>query len=831
MTRTPHTLPAERDVFVGREEESAELERHLSQGARLVTLVGAGGMGKTRLAIHHGWRSLHAWPGGVWFCNLTEAHSLDGLASAMADSLSVPLGRSDPVEQIGHAIAGRGRTLVILDNFEQVVDQAAETVGRWVVTATEAVFLVTSREKLALGDLESVLPIEPLSIDAGVDLLVARARQLLPRLQISGSEAEAVREIVRLVDGMPLSLELAGARMRQMSAGQILAHMRHRFSLLTGGASSRHETLVATIEGSWELLRPWERAAWTQCSVFEGGFTLEAAEGVLDLGAYLEEPRVMDVLPSLVDKSLLRTWVPPAGVGEGIAEARFGMFVSLQEFARMKLRENPTLPGSVDHTSEVERRHGEWFARYGTSEAIQKLQERSGHVERLRRGREIDNLVAACRRAIARGDAPTGAATYLASWSIVNLRGPFRVAIDLGREVLLRLPVAGPARAEVARVLGTALWYSGSVEESRASLETALTLSRAVGDRQEEGLILASLWGHLSSQGRMEEACVSLEVALEIAQAVGDRHSECNVLSSLAMVFRGLGRMEQARASAVRALEISRVTGNRYSEGFILCNLGLLLQDVGRNGEARAHYHDALAIFREVGYRRFEGNAHTNLGGLNLDQGRMEEARTHLEAGLAIHRETGDRPSEGIVLSNLGLVSQDQELEDQAVECFDRALAIHREVGNQRLEGVVLAALGSFHRDRGEMELARDRYEKALARHRAVDNRRSEATTLAELARCLFKQRLIDEAWETLATAEAMLRELDASQGLSHALCTRAELEHERGHAPAAHASLREAEGIAARIGSGPESELGRRIARLRHELVLRAGRGARKPV
>ncbi len=275
--------------------EIEELERKLAGGARLVTLLGAGGMGKTRLAVRYGWQSLEQWPGGVWFCDLTEARSLNGIASAVAGSLGFSSDEGIRSTQLGHAIAGRGRCLMILDNFEQVAEHAAETVGRWLERAKEARFVVTSRERLNLGDAGEGAAVEPLSLEQGMELFETRARWLRPGLELAGTEAESAREIVRLVDGMPLAIELAAARMRVMSVAQIAAQMRKRFQLLTGGPSARHETLAVAIDGSWELLQPWERTAWAQCAVFEGGFTLEAAEGVLDLGTWPEAPWVVDV--------------------------------------------------------------------------------------------------------------------------------------------------------------------------------------------------------------------------------------------------------------------------------------------------------------------------------------------------------------------------------------------------------------------------------------------------------------------------------------------------------------------------------------------------------
>jgi serine/threonine protein kinase/predicted ATPase/Flp pilus assembly protein TadD len=816
-----HTLPAERDPFVGRALESQDLERNFA-GSSLVTLVGAGGMGKTRLAVHYGWRTLGEWPGGVWFCDLTEARSLNEIASAVAGALGAQLGRGDPVVQLGHAIAGRGRCLMILDNFEQVVDHAAATIGQWLARAGEARFLVTSREKLGLGDQEQVQAVGPLSIETGMELLAARAQRLRPGLDVVGQDAESAREIVRLVDGMPLAIELAGARMRVMSAAQIVAQMQRRFSLLTGGGSARHETLVMTIDGSWELLEPWEQSAWAQCSTFEGGFTVEAAEEVIDLDGWPDAPWVVDVVQSLVDKSLLRTWVPPVGIGDGAPEVRFGMFASLQEYARMKLREDPSLVGAgsrIRVEQVVEERHGHWYARYGTPAAIKMLKKHGGPKLRRQVERELDNLVSACRRAVRRGDTATAVAAYQASWAILESRGPFGVAVDLGRELLKGLRLGPAEEGYVLKTLGHAEWFSGMVEESRGHLEAALAIAQEVPVRPLEARVLGDLGGMHVNQGRMEEGSACLEMALDVARAVGEQLLECNLLDLLSITRRGQGRMAEATIYSEMALALARSAGYRRLEGNVLNNLGLLLQDRGRTEEARAHYEEALAIHREVGSRRFEGNAHDNLGGLSYDQGRMEEARAHLEAGLVIHRETGARFSEGIALINLGLLCQTQELTDDARAHFEAAMAIVHELGNRRLEGNIIGGLGRLHQDRGEMEQARADYESALAIHREVKDRRSEGITLAYMADLLHRQGSSAAAQEAIATGETLLRSVDARLELGQLLCIRAELEHGTGNPAAALTTLSEAEDVALRIGSGPHSDLGRMIAKLRQTL------------
>ena len=278
-------LPSERDAFVGRIAELQALAQELDAGARLVTVVGPAGTGKTRLACRYGRAWLGDWPGGVYFCDLSEARSVDGVFFAVAMALEVPLGKGDPGVQIGHVIASRGRCLVILDNFEQITEHAQATVGHWLDRAANAAFVVTSRERLHLAG-EAIFPIEPLPLASdALELFAARARAQRPDFVLNDANRAAVAEVVRLLDGLPLAIELAAARVRIFSPAQLVERMRDRFRLLAGarGAAARQATLKAAIDWSWDLLAPWEQAALGQCSVFEGGFTLEAAEAVLDL--------------------------------------------------------------------------------------------------------------------------------------------------------------------------------------------------------------------------------------------------------------------------------------------------------------------------------------------------------------------------------------------------------------------------------------------------------------------------------------------------------------------------------------------------------------------
>jgi predicted ATPase/uncharacterized protein HemY len=818
--RPRHTLTAELDPFVGRGRDIEQLDATLAGPARLVTLMGAGGMGKTRLAVHHGWKSLGRWPGGVWFCDLTEARDLNGLVSIVAGSLGVQLGQGDPVEQLGHAIAGRGRCLMILDNFEPVIAYAHRTVGRWREQAADASFVVTSRERLDLGE-ERVQLVEPLPIESGIELFTARARSLCPALELVEAEADAVGEIVRLVDGMPLAIELAGARMRAMSAVQIVTLMRKRFDLLAGGRNAHHETLRGTIDGSWELLHPWEQAAWAQCSVFEGGFTLEAAEAVLDLGPW-PDLWVVDVLQSLVDKSLLRT----SATGGPAPKPRFGMYVSLQEYARMRLHEEGSAGGGSGPAAEraAEERHARWYARYGTAEEFEGLDHHGGVGRRLALQRELANLTTASRRALEWNDGDTAAALHRACWGVVGITGPFETAIEMGVEVLRSPGLSRAERANVLTTLGKAERFAGRIENACSYLESALPLHRETGNREGECLVHDNLGMLFRHQGRSADALRHVEEALAITREIGARHREGGMWGSLGILHRHDGRMDEARVCFEAALAIHREVGNRRLEGVLLGNLGILHYDHGRLDEARTHLEAALAIARELGNRHSEGVILGNLGNLHHDRGRWAESRSHYEAALAVHREVGHRRFEGVILCDLGNLYRATGRMEEAQSSLEAALAIHHDTGHRNSEGVTLAELGLLHEERGFLEEARSCYESALAIHHKVGDRRYEGIVLWRLGRLLTRQGRTDEARTALATGESILRELDERLELANLLCYRAERAFDEGDPAEAGRLLEEFDSITVPLGLTPESELGRSVARIRARSSLTTG-------
>jgi predicted ATPase/class 3 adenylate cyclase/Tfp pilus assembly protein PilF len=760
-----HNLPAERDSFVDRVHEMRALVDRIDAGTRLITVVGVGGTGKTRFARRGGWRLLGDWPGGVYFCDLSEARTLEGVLSAVAVALGTPLSALDPAQQIGHAIAGRGRCLVILDNFEQVVAFAPDTLGRWLDRAGDAAFVVTSRERLNLRG-EEVFALEPLPPHRdAIDLFADRARAHNPAFVLDDAARPTIGRIAELVDGLPLAIELAAARCRMLAPAQLLERLHSRFQLLGGmrGMAARQATLKATIDWSWQLLTPWEQAALAQCSVFEGPFTLGAAEAVIDASAWRDAPAALDIVQALVDKSLLKSATGAAAQDE----PAFGMYLSVREFAAERL----DAAGAAARAG-AEQRHARHYAALGTPDALLALDRSGGAVKQLAMARDLDNLVTACRRAMRRNDADCALPLYRAIGEVVQRQGPFTLADALGSQMLALSALSGPQRALVEYIRAFALLRNGRQPEARAGLERAL----------------------------------------ELARAHPEPFVESRALAGLSWLAELQGRPADARALAAQVLQVCRQAGDPRTEGMALSSLAFFAHQDGRLDESRALYEQSLAIHRKLANLRDEAGPLWRSAVLFAEQGQLQEARARFERALAIAEELQDRVVQGEVLTNLGSLHHEQHDPERARQCFERALVIHRDTGNRRWEACALGALGQVQCAQGRLDEAERTTRTAHQIAHEIGDRHIEGSELGNLADVLFRQGRIAAARATLLQAEALLRSIGARIYLGLALCTRAELEHGAGDAAAARAARDEAQAAADAMHLGADADLVRRI-------------------
>ena len=663
----PGNLGAEADAFVGREAALQALAQAYEDGGRLVTLLGTGGVGKTRLALRYARGWLGNYPGGAWFCDLSAARSLDGVAQAVAQALDVPLGRTDPVQQLAAALAGRGVCLLVLDNFEQVARHAEACLGVWLRSLPQVRFLVTSREVLALHG-ETLQGLAPLSGPEAQQLFRQRMQAAGLDATLQPADAAALPDLVQMLDCLPLAIELAASRARVMPPADQLQRIGERFWLLAGRGSrhDRQATLRATLDWSWDLLDAVERTALAQLAVFEGGFTLAACEAVLDFSAVQlqsePQPWVADVLQGLVEKSLVQR----------LHARRFSLLRSVQDYAA---EHRATLAASAAD------RHSQYFA--GLSEA-QAIAERCV---------EIDNLMAACRHASLPRPAEPALRAALAEWAVgalvnaaaaLNLTGPFRAAVDLARPLAEREDLTPLQRARVLAVLGVAEGRLGNSGAAMSNLARALALAQHGSDRVLQAQIMCRLTVLELEGGQVEAAQLRLQAAL--ALAMGDDETLLMVRSALGNLELNRGRLSEAQAHFDSVLPLAQQPGHQRRLGGLHGGLGALALLRGEQPHALQHLRKAVQIAGEVGDRQWAGNARCNLGLLLHEMGQGDAARTELAAAVEIGSAIGHRRLEAFALCNLALVDQQAGAGAAALQGFQAATELARTLGDARLE-------------------------------------------------------------------------------------------------------------------------------------------------
>ena len=743
------------DTFIGRSRELESIGNWISGETRLLTLKGTGGVGKTRLARKFAVEYASKFPGGTWFVDLTETRTLEGIIRSVAETLQVPLRDAAPpvlIEQLASAIKGRDRALLILDNFEQVIDHADATLGTWLRTTEHASFIVTSRAPTKIRG-EHVFSLEPLSTAEGCNLFRARAENIGVTLNSDSHTSQAIEDIVGTLDGLPLAIELAAARTTVLSPSQIQDRLSQRFKLLRGGAPSpmkRQSTLEGLIQWSWELLEPWEQSALAQLSVFRDGFFMEAAEAVVDLSDWPEAPWTLDVVGSLYEKSLLHRW-------DAFQQPRFGMYSSIQAYAAQHLNESEPA---------TKARHAAHYAQLANETYLSGINLRGGVQIKKTLAMELENCLQGASVVSFEQEPETAALCALAAAEVFQFRGP----------------------------------YSDGIRH----LETALThsLDRVLEARLQ--CLLARLY-HMA--GRFEEAIATYRKALQTARLVVNRQAEGQILGGIAHLQRENGKLEQCLENATESLNIAREVGDQGTVSTALGKLGLLYYERGLHTKALKHYEDGLQVAREIGHETHEGVSLCNIALLHQAQGRFSEAELNFHAAIQIARRIGNRRNEGICQGNLALIYRAQGRNSEAKAHYQKALKVAREIGNRRSEGVNLGNLGDFLFMQNNLEAAESCLRDAVA---ICDTSYPIAAGAfrGTLALLVAKAGNLQEAHRILELAEPQLRGVYRWE-FAKFLCKKAQVLHLASDDEGAHTALEEADSLTEELDVLVESELG----------------------
>ena len=626
LAATPNNLPQQVTSFIGRERELAEI-KSLLETTRLLTLLGMGGLGKTRLSLQIAADVLENYPDGVWFVDLAPIKDPSLVPSAVAQVLNVREEPGKPLSQTLCEHVSERELLLVLDNCEHLIAACASLVDTLIAGAPQARILATSREGLHIHgeQIYHVLPLAAPDRNASVDsllrseavqLFVERARLQKPGFLLTERDAPAIAEICARLDGIPLALELAAARMRSLSTGEINARLHDRFKLLTGGsrvALERQQTLRALVSWSYDLLQEREQMLLDRLSVFAGGFDLAAAEAVCGAEP-LETDDVIDLLSSLVEKSLVMV-----EQGEGVS--RYGLLETIREFAREHFSKRYDMLGTIrefakerlvdrDDVAATAKRHCDYFFEFAKTIRHKLLgaeqAEWTGRAEA-----DLDNLRAAIALALSGGVDPVMAVK-------------FEVA-------LMRFRILRGYSSEARKNVRAALVLPG-IQEPNFFRAHALYV----------GGVLAT------NQSDHAEATKMLTECLAIRRGLDNPRDTAATLSTLATLHLQQDDVAKAREYEEEAIAIFRGLDDRLGEAIGLINLGEIAVRQADDDGARSLFEQCLPIARSIENLELESECERNLGELALRTNDLPAAQARFTRSLTICRDAQDKRGEAI---------------------------------------------------------------------------------------------------------------------------------------------------------------------------------------
>ena len=663
-----HNLPAQVSSFIGRDRELAEVGRLIGI-SRLVTLTGTGGAGKTRLALQIAAGSLDGSGDGVWFTDLAPLKHPDLVAAAVANVLGIREEPGRPVLDTLVDAVGQQRLLVVLDNCEHVINACAKLADALLRNCPDITLLATSREPLSIdGEIVHRVPslitpadgddVEAIVNTEAVRLFADRAVQQGVPLARDERTAEMAGRICRRLDGIPLAIELAAARLRVMPIAELDARLDQRLSLLTGGSRAalpRQQTLRALVDWSWELLNPAERQVLARLSVFAGGFDLAAAEAVSS-GPEVAPEETVRHLGALVDKSLVQFDHTAAGPG------RYRLQETIRQYAARQL--DAQGPGVADGARSAHRDHYLAVAEAAAPQLVAHHQ--AEWLDRL--DAELGNLRAAIAFCLKQADPAPGLRLAVSLRVFWKARGHAAEGVD-DLQGLLEVPTAQEAALLRARALAVAaflLEQTGNYAIVEQYCAEALAMARPAGDDHLVADLLYTRGMALLRQGQQATALPLIESGLRLAGRLGEPHLVARLLSVRSFALNVGGDNAGAARDSAESLRLFRQVGDRLRVGTMLGNLGYVELSEGDPGSARRHLVESLDIFRELDDRPGIVHETFNLGLAEYLAGSREEAEGLFAESFDLARRARMKASAAYALIGLAMAGGEADLRRSA---------------------------------------------------------------------------------------------------------------------------------------------------------------------
>ena len=718
----PHVrLPTSPSRFIGRARELARV-RELLRTASLVTLAGLGGSGKTRLALQTATHLAPDFAVGIYWCDFTPVSDPNDVPYAVANILGIAEPRDRSATETAIEFIHTRPVLLVFDNCEHVLDACAAFAAAILAECPNAKILATSLQPLGLPQ-EHIYPVPPLALPAtdadldalsqcdAVSLFVTRAREADPDFALTPENAPRIAALCRRLDGLPLAIELAAARVKMLSPAQIAERLDDAFNLLTRGktdALPRHQTLRATMDWSYALLAPDEQVLLRRLSIFAGSFTLEMVETIG--GAEFAPSTLLDLLTNLVTKSLVTIY---ARDDQGVV--RFRMLETVRQYAREKLE-------ASGEATAMRTRLLEWAVRF--AEQMQpRLTGAEAGTTLARLTMDEDNLRAALQGVRLSHDVERGLRLAAALWNYWLNRG----ALTEGRRWLMELLAMEPAtpvpplvRAQALHAVGRLAFRQSDLARATEFAEAGLEAARAANDPASLATALSLLAILATERGELARALALHEQALAIHQQANDSERAASTLINLGILERRRGELQHAVALYEQALTIKRRLGDRALTALTLLNLGETAVWQGEYARAALWLEESLHLYRQLENRTQIATALLNLSAVARYQGERARARAFIEEAIALHQAVSDPIRVNVARINLGDLARDEGDWVRAQSLYADALAHLRPVGDAWSIALALYSLGLVASHQHDEVQARKYYLESLQLYHRV---------------------------------------------------------------------------------------------------------------
>ena len=740
--------------FVGRQKASQVLETLVMGGsARVVTVDGAAGVGKSRLVQH----TLAGVP-MLTYADLFGLADRHAMLEALARCLSIPVGVDD-TDSLHSMLAGslrrRSSLVVVLDNADGVAEPLAAFLSE---LTTGARFVVSARQALRIEG-EQRLGLKPMPADDARELFEA----LAGRRPDTAEEEKAQRVLLGRLGGLPLAIELAASQARSQSIVALLSELDEQFRLLEHASRSRHSTVSDTVRWSWQLLGGGEQAALSQLTVFEGSFTVEGADAIIDTSHLSDAPWALDLLTALAHHSLVQT----INTKEG---PRFRLYPAVRAFAREQLAD--------EEASRL--RHARWFARWGGTAARGRPYS-AGGPRYLRSLLDVlPDLQSACQWAASHRRPELAGLTFLAAADVILVRGPLRAGLELAASVS-SLRGLQLLRSEVLIGVGNLHVQAGDLASAIKRLSDAARIARRTDDPLREGQALTHRALVQQQLGKPTRALEDAQQATELADG-RDLRLHGVTLANLGVVYRVQGQLEPAKSVLRQAMATLEAAGDAADTAIALGTLGNVYRDEGRYQASENTLLQSLGLHRRVGNLRSECITLGNLGALLLKLERLAEAETALRSALELAENLGYSSAEAVFIGRLGELLRRTGRAEQAARYLERAQVALRELGDSRGMAESMVSLARLHRESGRTDEARQALEEAWDQVHPDGALGEQAAVAVGLARLPMEGRAVDRSLQRLMGVRRALQQSGDTLGTGTLLVEEAGLMAQQGN-------------------------------------------------